>query len=287
MRARRQNARPAPRREMLPRETLAMMEALRAEGKQLPNLKLIKTPAQIEGIRRAGDVNTRVLDAVEREIAPGMTTEDIDRIVARETKALGGRCAPLGFEGFPKSVCTSTNDVVCHGIPSEKTVLRAGDIVNVDCTTEYGGYYGDASRMFCIGDVSDEARRLVEVTRQSVNEALAHLAPYTATLGDIGYYINTYVTQFGYSVVRTIGGHGVGLAMHEDPYVCHVGRKGHGMTLVPGMVFTIEPMVNAGREEYDVRGKEAWEVYTRDGSLSAQWEHTVLITETGYEILSY
>ena len=121
---------------MLPRETLAMMEALRAEGKQLPNIKLIKTPAQIEGIRRAGDVNTRVLDAVEREIAPGMTTEDIDRIVARETKALGGRCAPLGFEGFPKSVCTSTNDVVCHGIPSEKTVLRAGDIVNVYCTTE-------------------------------------------------------------------------------------------------------------------------------------------------------
>lgn len=272
---------------VIPSHVKQRMEELRKKGYRVPNPHLIKTPEQIEKIRDAGRINTLVLDAVEKEICIGMTTEDINIIVDRETRALGGIPAPLGFEGFPKSVCTSVNDVICHGIPSEQVRLCDGDIVNVDCTTNYGGYFGDASRMFCIGNTSPEARQLVDVTRQSIHKALAQLAPYSSTLGDIGYEIHTYAKQFGYSVVRDIGGHGVGLAMHEEPYVCHVGLRGHGMVLVPGMIFTIEPMINAGGEAFEIRGREAWEVYTADRSLSAQWEYTVLITETGYEILSH
>ncbi|MGM9625145.1 MAG: M24 family metallopeptidase, partial [Eubacteriales bacterium] len=155
------------------------MEELRRNGYHVPNPHLIKTPEQIEKIRDAGHINTLVLDAVEKEICIGMTTEDINIIVDRETRALGGIPAPLGFEGFPKSVCTSVNDVVCHGIPSEHVRLCDGDIVNVDCTTDYGGYFGDASRMFCLGNTSPEARQLVDVTKQSIHKALARLAPYS------------------------------------------------------------------------------------------------------------
>lgn len=261
------------------------LTAFKARGERIPTRKMLKNAAQIEGIREAGRINSLILDKVSSEIRIGMTTEDINTLVDEETRRLGGRPAPLGFEGFPKSVCTSVNDVVCHGIPSPRVVLREGDIVNVDCTTAVNGYFGDASRMFCLGKVSPAAGQLVDVTKQAVEEALAHLTPY-CHLGDIGYYIDRYARQFGYSVVRDIGGHGVGLKMHEDPYVCHVGRLGTGMILAPGMIFTIEPMINAGREAYRVRGREAWEVCTADGSLSAQWEVMVLMTETGYEILS-
>ena len=270
----------------IPPKTIEMLELLRREGRRVPNINLIKTASQIEKIREAGRINSLVLDAVEKEIHMGMTTEEINEIVDRETRALGGIPAPLGFEGFPKSVCTSKNDVICHGIPSKDVVLQDGDIVNVDCTTNVGGYFGDASRMFCIGTVAVETRTLVEETKNSIHAVLKHLAPYTSTLGDIGYEISQYIKPFGYSIVRSIGGHGVGLSMHEEPYVCHVGMKGHGIALVPGMIFTIEPMINAGKEDYVVRGKKAWEVYTKDGSMSAQWEYMILMTETGYEILS-
>ena len=261
------------------------LAGLRAAGSRVPNAKLLKTNEQIEGIREAGRINSQILDAVEKEIRIGMTTEDINRLVHEETLRLGGYPAPLGYEGFPKSVCTSPNDVICHGIPSEKVVLKDGDIINVDCTTIVNGYFGDASRMFCLGTVSPDAKQLVDVTKECVRQALLHLTPY-CHLGDIGYYINEYARRYHYAVVRDIGGHGVGLAMHEDPYVCHVGKRGTGMILAPGMVFTIEPMINAGKEAYEIRGTEAWEVYTADGSLSAQWEVMVLMTETGYEILS-
>lgn len=258
---------------------------LRKAGEITPDKHLIKNRLQIEGIREAGRINSLVLDAVSAAICEGITTAEIDAIVEKTTRALGGIPAPYQYEGFPKCVCTSVNDVICHGIPSEKTVLRRGDIINVDCTTIYNGYYGDASRMYMIGEVSGSAKQLVDVTSQSVKEAEAHLKPYSH-LGDIGFYINSLARRHGFSVVREIGGHGCGLKMHEDPYVCHIGKLGKGMVLCPGMVFTIEPMINAGTGRFYVDGGDQWQVYTADGSLSAQVEHMVLITEEGFEILS-
>ena len=262
------------------------LRRLRTLGVRVPSARMIKTPEQIVGCREAGRVNSLILDAVERQICAGMSTAEIDDIVVRETRALGGRAACLGFEGFPRSVCTSLNDVVCHGIPSEREILREGDIINVDCTTEYGGYFGDASRMFCIGRVSEEAGRLVSLTQTAVETAVAAIKPFSTTLGDIGYIINGLARKNGYTVVREIGGHGVGLAMHEDPYVCHVGLPGQGMLLVPGMIFTVEPMINQGSAKFFVDSDDGWTVYTDDGKLSAQVEYEILITEDGVEILS-
>lgn len=263
-----------------------LITRLRTLGIKTPTRAMIKTPAQILGCREAGRVNSLVLDAVGREICVGMTTQDIDDIVARETKALGGIPTCLGFEGFPKTVCTSVNNVVCHGIPSDKTVLKEGDIVNVDCTTTYGGFVGDASRMFTFGKLRPGASRLVSVTKEAVKSAIAALHPYTSHLGDIGYIINSLAKKNGFSVVREIGGHGVGLEMHEDPYVCHIGLPGKGMVLLPGMIFTIEPMINEGTPRFYVDPIDGWTVCTADGKCSAQVEHEILITETGTEILS-
>ena len=194
--------------------------------------------------------------------------------------------APLGYQGFPKSVCTSVNDAICHGIPDPNQILQDGDIINVDVTTILDGYYADASRMFLIGNVCDEARKLVEVTKESVDLALKEVKPW-GRLGDIGAVISEYVHQHGYTVLRDIGGHGVGNDFHEDPYVCHIGKRGTGMLLVPGMVFTIEPMVNEGKEDFFVDEENEWTVYTEDGSLSAQWEYTVAVTEDGVEIITH
>ena len=261
------------------------MRALRAEGYRLPNKRLIKNAAQIEGCREAGRINAMVLDKVEENIRIGMSTQEIDDIVYSYTKELGGIPATLGYEGYPKSVCTSVNDQVCHGIPSSKVILREGDIVNVDCTTIYNGYVGDASRMFCLGEISDNAKKLVQTTREAVDIAVSRLKPY-CHLGDIGYYINRHARENGFHVVRDIGGHGVGLEMHEDPYVCHIGRLGHGILLVPGMIFTIEPMINETSGDFFMDEEDGWGIYTVDGSLSAQVEYMILITEDGYEILS-
>ncbi len=259
---------------------------IRSLGIKTPTPKMIKTADEIKGCREAGRVNSLILDAVEREIEVGMTTEDIDRIVVRETKGFGAVAATLGFEGFPKSVCTSPNNVVCHGIPSEKSVIREGDIINVDCTTIYGGYFGDASRMYTFGEISPEAERLVRTTREAVELAVNSIIPYTSHLGDIGYYINRHARANGFTIVKEIGGHGVGLKMHEDPYVCHVGSLGAGMILLPGMIFTVEPMINQGKSRFYVDPKDGWTVYTADGLLSAQVEYEILVTEDGYEILS-
>lgn len=261
------------------------IEKLKKNGYKVPDRSLIKNKKQIEGIREACRINTLILDKVASEIKAGMNTNDIDKIVYGETIRLGGIPACLGYEGFPKSVCTSVNSVVCHGIPSEDMVLQEGDIVNVDCTTIVNGYFGDSSRMFEIGKVSDEAHKLVTVTKECLDKAVAEIKPYSH-VGDIGSIISKHAKRNGFSVVKELGGHGVGLEMHEEPFVDHTAKKGTGMLLVPGMVFTIEPMINAGSAEICIDDSDGWTIYTWDDSLSAQWEYTLLMTETGLEILA-
>ena len=255
-------------------------------GEEVPTRQMIKTPAQIAGIREACKLNTAVLDEVEKHIKKGITTEEIDRIVYDFTVANGGIPAPLNFCGFPKSVCTSINDVVCHGIPSEKVALRSGDIVNIDVSTILNGYYGDASRMFEIGRVDKRAKDLVAITKECLKRGLAAVKPW-GHLGDIGAAVAQLAHKHGYSVVEEFGGHGVGVEFHEDPFVAHIGKKGTGMLLVPGMIFTIEPMINTGKKGVFIDEADNWTVYTEDGGLSAQWEYTVLVTETGAEVLSW
>ena len=262
------------------------LDEMRRQGATVPTHDMIKNEAQIAGIRESAKINVAVLDYVAAHIRAGISTAEIDRWVYEQTTAMGGIPAPLNYEGFPKSVCTSVNDAICHGIPDPNQILQDGDIINVDVTTILDGYYADASRMFLIGNVCDEARKLVEVTKESVDLALKEVKPW-GRLGDIGAVISEYVHQHGYTVLRDIGGHGVGNDFHEDPYVCHIGKRGTGMLLVPGMVFTIEPMVNEGKEDFFVDEENEWTVYTEDGSLSAQWEYTVAVTEDGVEIITH
>ena len=258
---------------------------LKAAGRKIPTHKMIKNAAQVEGIREAGKVNNAILDEVASKIKMGMSTEEINSIVVEATARLGGIAAPLNYEGFPKSVCTSINDQVCHGIPSAEDILEDGDIVNVDVTTIYKGYYADASRMFLIGDVLPEDKELVKVAREAIDVGLSVVKPWNC-LGDVGQVINDFAKAHGYSVVREIGGHGVGLEFHEDPWVSYVSKKNTGYVLAPGMVFTIEPMINEGRADIFIDESNDWTVYTEDGSYSAQWEVTVAVTEDGYEILA-
>ena len=258
----------------------------RSQGHSVPERSIIKTPAQIEKIKESCKVNIAVLDAVAEQIHAGMTTQEIDDIVAAKTKEMGAVPAPLNYEGFPKSVCTSINDVVCHGIPSEKVVLKEGDIVNVDVSTILDGYYSDSSRMFCIGSVSPEKQKLVDVVRECVEKGLEQVKPW-GFLGDMGQAVNDHATANGYQVVKEIGGHGVGLEFHEDPWVSYVSKAGEEMLLVPGMIFTIEPMVNMGTHKVKVNEEDGWTVTTADGQPSAQWEIMVLVTETGHEVLCY
>jgi methionyl aminopeptidase len=255
-------------------------------GYIVPPKNIIKSTAQIQGIRESGKVNTEVLDYISDQIKIGMSTEEINDLVNYKMKELGGIPATLGFEGYPKSVCTSINNEVCHGIPSNKVVLKDGDIINVDVTTIFGGYFADASRMFCLGSVSEERRRLVGVARKAIDVGLEQAKAWNF-LGDIGQAINDFVRSNGCSVVREIGGHGIGNEFHEEPYVSYVSKKGTEMLLVPGMVFTIEPMVNLGKPDVVLNKKNGWTVSTKDGKDSAQWEVTVLITENSYEILTY
>ena len=254
-------------------------------GDEVPEHYMIKTPAQIEGVRRAGIVNNRILDLVGEMIKPGISTEDINTLVHENTIKMGGIPATLNFEGYPKSVCISINEVVCHGIPDSNRILKDGDIVNVDATTIVDGFYADASRMFCVGNVSDEALRLVRVTKESVDLAVKEARAW-GHLGDIGAAISEHIYANGFTVVREIGGHGVGVDFHEEPWVSHIGTRGTDMLLVPGMIFTIEPMVNAGKADVVQDDNDGWTIYTKDGSLSAQWEYTVLITEEGPEVLA-
>ncbi len=262
------------------------LQALHAAGHEVPTHAMIKTPAQIEKIRESAKINIAVLDEIEKQIGEGMPTSEIDRIVYDLTIRLGGVPAPLGYKGYPYSVCTSVNDQVCHGFPSKDVILRSGDIVNVDCSTVLDGYFSDSSRMFCIGEVSAEKRKLVDVTRECVELGLQQAKPY-AFLGDVAQAINDHARAHGYSVVEEIGGHGVGLEFHEDPWVGYTGQRGTGTVLVPGMIFTIEPMVNMGGASVCGCVENDWEIYTEDGKPSAQWELMVLVTEDGHEVLSW
>ncbi|MCQ2112586.1 MAG: type I methionyl aminopeptidase [Bacteroidaceae bacterium] len=256
------------------------------KGKLCPSRDLIKTPEQIEGIRKAGVLNTAVLDMVAENIRIGMSTEEINRLVHEFTVSHGGIPAPLNYEGFPKSVCVSRNDVVCHGIPSEDEFLEEGDIVNVDVTTILDGFYADASRMFIMGQTTPEKERLVKVAKECLEVGMEVCKPYTF-VGDMGNAIAKHAHKNGFTVVRDLCGHGVGNKFHEQPDVEHYGKKGTGMLLVPGMVFTIEPMINMGDWEVVIDEEDGWTVYTEDYSPSAQWEHTFLMTETGLEILTH
>ncbi|MEY8590282.1 type I methionyl aminopeptidase [Butyricimonas hominis] len=258
----------------------------RRQGHVVPPRKIIKNAEQIEGIRESAKINTAVLDHVAAHIHEGMSTEDINTLVYDFTVAHGAIPAPLNYEGFPKSVCTSINEEVCHGIPSKDVILRDGDIINVDVSTIYNDYFSDASRMFMIGNVSEAKQRLVQVTKECLERGIEATKPW-GFLGDIGAIIQAHAENNGYTVVREFCGHGVGLKFHEIPEVEHVGRKGTGMLLVPGMIFTIEPMINMGKADIFIDEENDWTVITEDEQPSAQWENTVLITETGIEILTW
>ena len=252
----------------------------------LPKKEMLKTEEDIKWIKEAAKINNACLDEVARLIKPGMSTEDINKIVHEKTISMGGIPAPLNYEGFPKSCCTSINDAVCHGIPSKNDILKSGDIINVDCTTIYHGHYADASRMFLIGSVDDVAKDLVKTTKEALDLAVKELKPFSR-LRDIGFTIEKFVKSKGYSVVHEIGGHGVGNDFHEDPFVYHYGKKGTGMVLFPGMVITIEPMVNEGGRHVFLDSSNDWTIYTEDGGWSAQWEYTIYIKEDGVEILAW
>lgn len=256
------------------------------KGCIVPSKKLIKNEEQIKGIKESAKINVAVLDYVAANIHEGMTTAEIDKMVYDKTTELGGIPAPLNYEGFPKSVCVSINDEVCHGIPSDEIVLMNGDIVNVDCSTIYNGYFSDSSRMFMIGEVPEEMKRLVEVAKECLEIGLKEVKPF-AFLGDMGEAIHNHALKNGYSIVEDIGGHGVGLEFHEEPWVSYVSKKGTEMLMVPGMMFTIEPMVNMGDPDVFVDEDNNWTVYTDDGLPSAQWEIQVLVTNDGYEIISW
>lgn len=262
------------------------LQELFNDGHEVLVRSLLKTPADIDGIKYSAEVNKGVLDYVGERIAPGVSTAQIDKWVYDYTVAHDAIPAPLNYEGFPKSVCTSINDVVCHGIPSDDEVLKDGDIVNVDCSTIRNGYFSDSSRMFMIGDVSPERRKLVEVTKESIQRGLAAVKPW-GYLGDMAHAVQSCVEENGFSVVREFGGHGIGKEFHEDPFVGFVGEPGTGVVLAPGMCFTIEPMVNAGGYEIDMSDPNGWTVRTKDGSDSAQWEVQLVVTDTGYELLSW
>lgn len=262
------------------------IEEFEGAGHIIPSHEILKNAEQIEKIKESAKINIAVLDYVAEHIKAGISTAEIDKWVYDITTKMGGVPAPLNFEGFPKSVCTSINNEVCHGIPSEDVIIKDGDIINVDVSTNLNGYFSDSSRMFCIGNVSEENRKLVEETKNAVYEGLKQVKPW-GFLGDMGQAVNDYVKSKGYSVVREVGGHGIGLEFHEDPWVSYISKKGTEMLMVPGMIFTIEPMVNAGKPDIFVDEDNGWTIYTEDNSMSAQWEIQVLVTEDGYEIIAY
>jgi methionyl aminopeptidase len=244
----------------------------------------IASPKDIEGMRVVGRMAAETLMLVGEQLRAGMTTEDIDRFVVADTLRRGAKCAPLNYHGFPKSVCTSINNVVCHGIPTTKQVLKDGDIINVDVTSIYDGYFGDTSATFYIGTVRPEAKLVTEVSRKSLELGIAEVRD-GARLGDIGAAIQEYAEAQGCSVVRAFVGHGIGRKFHDEPKVSHVGKRGTGVRLRAGMIFTIEPMINAGHWDVEVLDDD-WTAVTKDGSLSAQFEHTILVTRDGCEVLT-
>ena len=264
----------------------ARIENYSLKGVIVPSRKLIKNEQQIQAIKESAKINIAVLDYISQNIRAGISTEQIDKWVYEQTILRGATPATLNYEGFPKSVCTSINDEVCHGIPSPDIILEDGDIINVDVSTNYKGYFSDSSRMFCIGSVSSDKKRLVEISRQCLEKGLEQVKPW-GFLGDVGQAIHDFARKNGYSVVHEIGGHGIGLEFHEEPFVSYVSKNGTEMLMVPGMIFTIEPMINMGRGAIYMDKENEWVVYTADGMPSAQWEIQVLVTNDGYEVLAY
>ena len=245
----------------------------------------IKSPEQIEGIRTCSQLAAKILHTLGTMVRPGVRTEEIDEACHEMTLENGAIPAPLGYRGFPRSVCVSVNEVVCHGVPGE-LMLKEGDLVNIDVTPILNGYYGDTNYTFFCGEVSDEDSALVDTTRQAIYRGIEQVRPGNQ-LSNIGFKIQKLVEKRGYSVVREYTGHGVGLEFHEQPTVLHYGKPNKGIKLMPGMVFTIEPMVNIGTWQTDLDPVDGWTVYTKDRKRSAQFEHTILVTETGAEILTY
>ncbi len=262
------------------------LEELASQGFELLPRNLLKAPHDIEAIKISAEVNVGALDCVAERIGVGTTTEEIDQWVYNYCIEHDAVPADLNYEGFPKSVCTSINEVVCHGIPSPDDVLREGDIVNVDMSTIKNGYFSDSSRMFCIGEVDPEWKRLVDVTYDSVQAGLAAVKPW-GFLGDVSAAVNKVATDAGFTVVREFGGHGIGFEFHEDPWVGFNEKAGTGPVLVPGMCFTIEPMINMGKQEIDMSDPNGWTVRTADGLPTAQWEVQLVVTDDGYELLSW
>ncbi|MCS2470537.1 type I methionyl aminopeptidase [Bacteroides uniformis] len=266
-------------------EVEAKIQHYKKEGYKLPMRSALRTEEQLAGIRASAKINTALLDYLSENIREGMSTAEIDHMVYCFTTDHDAIPAPFMYEGFPKSVCTSINDVVCHGIPSTREFLKSGDIVNVDVSTIYKGYFADASRMFMIGEVSPDMQRLVQVTKECRDIGIQTAQPW-ARLGDVGAAIQEHAEKNGYSVVRDLCGHGCGVKFHEEPDVEHFGKRGTGMLIVPGMTFTIEPMINMGSYEVFIDEADGWIVCTDDGLPSAQWESQILITEDGNEILT-
>lgn len=254
------------------------------KGYPLPKRHLVLTPEQIEGIKKSSIITKSILDTVEKHVKEGISTLEINDIVHKLTLENNAIPAPLNYNGFPKSCCTSINDVICHGIPSKDDILKNGDILNIDLTSIVDGYFSDMSRMYKIGDVSKNASRLIDATKHCLEEGIKAIKPY-APVGNIGNAIHDVADSYGYSVVRALCGHGVGLKFHDEPNVAHYRTKAKTMILVPNMVFTVEPMINEGHYECYTLDDD-WTVVTDDGKLSAQFEHTLLVTETGVEILT-
>ncbi|HOP64003.1 MAG TPA: type I methionyl aminopeptidase [Spirochaetota bacterium] len=259
------------------------LEGAKTQLKKPPKGIIIKTPEQIEKIRKASILTRDILDMVSEKIGEGITTDEINEWVHEYTISRGAKPAPLGYNGFPKSVCTSINNVICHGIPDE-TVLKNGDIINVDVTSIVDGYYGDASRMFIIGEASETAKKLVRVAKECMDLGIQEVRPYN-DFGRIGQVIQKHATDNGFTVVKDYGGHGIGDKFHEEPHVHHYDNGLRGLQMFPGMVFTIEPMINEGKFQTGLLG-DGWTAVTVDGLLSAQWEHTVCVTDSGVEILT-
>ncbi|HON18580.1 MAG TPA: type I methionyl aminopeptidase [Salinivirgaceae bacterium] len=246
---------------------------------------VIKNPYQIEQIRKSSRLAAKVLQYIEPFVKPGVDTEYLDNLILQFIEQHGAKSATLGYHGYPKASCISPNEIVCHGIPSKSVVLKDGDIVNIDVTTILNNFYGDTSKMFLVGNVSEEAKALVDAAEHCLRLGIQQVRP-GAHFGDIGYAISQYAHSKGYSVVYEFCGHGVGINFHEEPQVEHIAKKGSGAVMLPGMIFTIEPMINQGKPRVVIDKTDGWTARTIDGKLSAQFEHTVLVTKNGYEILT-
>lgn len=261
------------------------LKELKSKGYPVPNKKLLLNEKEVSIIKKAGLINKALFNGIDDIIKAGMTTNEINDFIHTQTLKMGGIPATLNYNGFPKSTCTSINNVVCHGIPSDTDILKDGDIINIDITTIYDGYFADSSRMYLIGNVSEEDRRLVEITKECLTLGIEQVKPF-GTINDIAEAIEAHAHKNGYSVVYDLSGHGIGKNFHEEPTICHYTRDEKTMVMAPGMVFTIEPMINAGVADVDFNEEDGWTVTTVDGKKSAQFEHTILVTDTGYEILT-